>query len=265
MDGWTTPPSDFNHLRPSQESSSFEIVRPPSPSWLVVVPSSPTNLSDNILYIFPPYIPQTLPPTTRPTYATLPVIILVNVNLLLLSFLLSSQSVNCGMVDHPYPTRAKRRFPLSVGKPQEKSITFVAAELGPHTMSVNNSHFKISKNFACWLEYSLLIFREVPKKNKAVKLLWAAVWSFFWFSAAHQLRHLILVACRFTSITLVINQRKFKNLLYDYGWWGRFENLIGKSGRVATIVECVLPCVTLLACESFDGKCGHIKGEESAP
>ncbi len=74
------------------------------------------------------------------------------------------------MLDHPYHTRSRIRFPLSVEKLQEERITLVAAELGSHTISANNNHFKISEILACWLEYSLLILREVPERNKAAKL-----------------------------------------------------------------------------------------------
>ncbi len=85
------------------------------------------TLSDINPGISPPYIPQTLLPVTQPTYTTLPIAILVNVNLLHLSALLFRLSVNCGMLEHPYITRSKSRFHPSDEKPQEESTTLVAA------------------------------------------------------------------------------------------------------------------------------------------
>ncbi len=75
------------------------------------------------------------------------------------------------MLEHPYSTRSKSRFLRSVEKLPEEDSTLVAAELGSHTMSTNGNHFKIGENFTCWLEYSLLILRDVPEKSKSAKLL----------------------------------------------------------------------------------------------
>ncbi len=83
----------------------------------------PITLSDLNPCIPSPYIPQTLLPVTQPTYTTLSIVILVNVNLLLLSALLFRLSVNCGTLDHPYTTRSKSGFPPSDEKLQEESTT----------------------------------------------------------------------------------------------------------------------------------------------